>query len=403
MKSALLTVFVVLVMSGASFALAKDASPQNPLRIVHTRHYDIHTDMDQSLVTDLSQRMDAMFDQYGKAFPEFKPPASTPPLPVYLFATHEKYMAFTDYAGINTGGVFMTGRHSYLAAYEQGQGRDALRRTLQHEAFHQFAHSAIDPQLPPWMNEGMAQCFEESIWTGHDFLNNEVPPRRVRQLHVDIIQHRLVDFDKFLAITPREWTTTLHSNIDKAATAYNQAWAMAYFCSAAGDADDHARFMQLLEKLHARRESVAEATKDCFPDLKDFRKKFNAWAAALKPTPQATLIERLDTLGDFLIAVGKSREIPETIAGFRNLVVSNNLKIQYTRGKVTYSTDDHPIEYFSDLSDRVYTPDELSFKPDASAPFPDILCAPKGAAYRYRTHFYDAGGVVEHEVFVEGK
>ena len=74
------------------------------LRLVHTRHYDIHTDMDESLVTDLSSRMDVMYDQYQKTFSDFKPPTDAPPLAVYLFATHEKYMAFTDYSGVNTGG-----------------------------------------------------------------------------------------------------------------------------------------------------------------------------------------------------------------------------------------------------------------------------------------------------------
>ena len=102
------------------------------------------------------------------------------------------------------------------------------------------------------MNEGMAQLFEESIWEGNDFITDQIPPRRIRQLQVDILQKRLMEFDQFLALKPREWSGTLHTNLEKAATAYNQAWAMAYFCSAAGDAGYHKSFMELCEKTARR-------------------------------------------------------------------------------------------------------------------------------------------------------
>jgi len=285
------------------------------LRLIHTHHYDIHTDMDESLVNDLSARMDVMYDQYVKTFSDFKPPANAPALPVYLFATHEKYMAFTDYSGVNTGGLFVAGRHSYLTAYEQGQGRDALRRTLQHEAFHQFAHAAISRNLPPWMNEGMAQLFEESIWIGKDFLTDQIPPRRLRQLHADILQKRLIEFDHFMALSPGDWRDVLHTNKDRASIYYNQAWAMVYFCSNAGDPAYHAQFLQLLQKLHDGNSDPTDAARKCFPDLKDFRKKFDIWAAKLKATPQAAMLERQDVLGDFLLAVTqKNHPVPKDVA-----------------------------------------------------------------------------------------
>ena len=370
------------------------------LRLVHTRHYDIHTDMDESLVTDLSSRMDVMYDQYQKTFSDFKPPTDAPPLAVYLFATHEKYMAFTDYSGVNTGGLFVNGRHPYLTAYEQGQGRDALRRTLQHEAFHQFAHSCISRHLPPWMNEGMAQMFEESIWVGKDFLTDQIPPRRLRQLHVDIVQKHLIDFDQMLAMSPGDWKTTLHTNLQKAGTCYNQAWAMACFC--AQDPAYDAAFKLLMQKLHDDNTDLSMATAKCFPDLKDFRKKFNSWAAKVQASPQATLLERQDTLGDFLLTfTQKNHPAPPDATAFRNLVMKYNLKIEYTRGSVTYSTAENPIIYFSDLDGKVYKSEELFFKPDLEGPLPDIVCQPARSEYRYRTHFYGSAGKTEHEMLIE--
>jgi hypothetical protein len=372
------------------------------LRLVRTKHYDIHTDIDEALVSDLSKRMDSMYDQYVKTFRDFKPTGDAPPLPVYLFTNQKKYLAFTDYSGINTGGLFVAGRHPYLTAYDQGQGRDALRRTLQHEAFHQFAYAWISRQLPPWMNEGMAQLFEESLWEGDDFITDQIPPRRIRQLQVDIVQKHLMDFDQMLALSPHAWSSTLHTDVDKAAIAYNQAWAMAFFCSSAGNPAYHKSFTDLLKKLHEESTDVGQATRTAFPDLKDFRKRFNLWAAKLKATPQATALENQDTLGDFLLAVTQhDRPAPSNMAAFRQLVVEQNMKIQYTRNNFTFTTSERPIVYFSDPAGAVYKPEELYLRPDVDAPLPDIICQPAGASYRYRTHFYISAGKTEHEILIE--
>ena len=36
-------------------------------------------------------------------------------------------------------------------------------RGLQHEGFHQFARIVLRVQLPPWVNEGLAEYFERAI------------------------------------------------------------------------------------------------------------------------------------------------------------------------------------------------------------------------------------------------
>src|SRR5208282_5455503 len=105
----------------------------------------------------------------------------------------EKYLHIVGLTLAGTGGSFSASRH-LLAAFLDGQGRDALRRTLQHEAFHQFASVAIGKNLPTWINEGLAQVFEEGIWTGDGFILGQVPPRRLRQLRKDMDGGTLVDF-----------------------------------------------------------------------------------------------------------------------------------------------------------------------------------------------------------------
>src|SRR6185295_13641529 len=132
----------------------------------------------------LARRMDAMFDDYSRRLADFNPDRRAK-FEVYLFKKRSDYLTFTKNKVPNTGGVFMPGRDT-LAAFLEGQGRDALRRTLQHEAFHQFAFNAISPNLTPWVNEGLATVFEEGIFMGRSFSLGQVPPRRVRQLQYDI-------------------------------------------------------------------------------------------------------------------------------------------------------------------------------------------------------------------------
>ena len=211
-----------------------DPNPNPKLRPVATRHYVIHTDIEEELSRDLAARMDAMYGEYGRRFAGFKAEKEIPRLEVFLFAKQDDYLKFTGEKLKNTGGVYMPHRN-LLAAFLEGQGRDGLRRTLQHEAFHQFAYNAISPNLPVWLNEGLAQLFEEGIWTGNGFWIGQVPPRRIRQLRRDFKNQRIIDFQTFLRLTPEQWAANLTGDHDLGATQYNQCWAMVYFLANAKD------------------------------------------------------------------------------------------------------------------------------------------------------------------------
>src|SRR5215211_1090503 len=136
------TLPVILLVLCANAARAADAVN---LRVMDTRHYRIHTDLERRFAEELGRRMDAMYDDYSRRLQDFTPTdETTGKFEVYLFKRREQYLGFTKNKVPNTGGVFMPARNT-LAAFLEGQGRDALRRTLQHEAFHQFAYSLIHP------------------------------------------------------------------------------------------------------------------------------------------------------------------------------------------------------------------------------------------------------------------
>ena len=138
----------------------------------------------------------------------------------------------------STGGIFLPGRN-VLAAFLGTQGRDALRRTLQHEAFHQFAYVSISDRLPIWLNEGMAQYYEEGLcitgerlgWQGLAAAGRSGSCRRTSSRPT---RCHCVDF---MAMSPEDWARRLDSHGEtRGATQYNQAWAMVHFLYAGADA-----------------------------------------------------------------------------------------------------------------------------------------------------------------------
>src|SRR5690242_13166741 len=100
---------LILLLSSSVFA-------DTQLRILNSRHYRIHTDLEQSFAEDIARRMDGMFDEYARRLVEFHPEGDTPTFEVYLFKKRSDYLAFTNNRLENTGGVFMPTRH-ILAAF----------------------------------------------------------------------------------------------------------------------------------------------------------------------------------------------------------------------------------------------------------------------------------------------
>ena len=372
------------------------------LRTIATAHYCLHTDVaDGPLVDDLARRLDATYDEYGAQLPDFRRPVDAPPMDVYLFAQRDRYAAFSHFPATNTGGCFVPGPRPFLASFVDGQTHDELRATLRHEGFHQFAHAALGRRLPVWLNEGMAQMFEEFVWTGRGFLVGQVTPRRVRQLQSDRDRHTLVPIAKLIAITPGEWATTLARDVNAGESNYNTAWALAHWLTfAAGDRD---RWSALLRKLHESddRKSTAAAIRECFPDPAATQRAFDAWVHTLRPTDEATLIDRQSTLGDFLVDYRRAGRTFPDVAALHATAARQHLRVTYVRGLVRRTTDADVGVYFADPAGVPFGPRDLFFDPAPAAPLPDLVCHAT-ASLTVRTHFYrDAKGAVNHEVAVE--
>src|SRR5262245_57902109 len=134
-----LAVLLAVVASPANLARA---TQPGDLPVLRTRYYRIHSELDSAFTQDLGRRMDGMYAEYCRRLSGFATEKAAGEMEVYLFQKQEDYLRFIRVPLTNSGGVYMPQRNT-LAAFLGQQGRDGLRRTLQHEAFHQFAHLVI--------------------------------------------------------------------------------------------------------------------------------------------------------------------------------------------------------------------------------------------------------------------
>ncbi|WP_428938665.1 DUF1570 domain-containing protein [Fontivita pretiosa] len=386
------------------------------MRTLDTPHYRIHTDLDKRLAEDLALRMEAMYREYSLRLASFG--ADTPNqnrFQVYLFTLRSDYSEFTGDRLPNTGGVFIP-RRNLLAGFLEGQGRDGLRRTLQHEAFHQFAYTVIGPNLPAWLNEGIAQVFEEGLWTGRQFIIGQVPPRRLRQLQHDLANQNLIDFRRILTMTDQQWNQAL-ADPARAAIHYSQAWGMVHFLVFAPDESGRpkyrARLVEMLRLLHAGH-SAPDAFVAAFSDNIDgFQDRFVEYARTLQPTPQATFLEYQRILGDMLVMLEAREQRFEDAVQFRDYLIAGGLRLRYSKGQVQWSTETDPRVYFLDAQGRLMNSEQLLFSPRGGAPLPDLIARPIDG-FQFRTIFHYAptppanksgapNRQIEHETIIESR
>ncbi len=373
-----------------------DKAP-NELRVIVTDHYRIHTDLDVELADDLGRRMDAMWEEYARRLGDFSNMRDAKRYEAYLFAKRIDYMKLSGDRFPNTGGLFLPGRN-LLAVFLEGQGRDGIRRTLQHEAFHQFAYTAIHGDMPVWLNEGIAQVFEEGIWTGKQFLIGQAPPRRVQLLQSDIAAHRLTDFRTFMATSDQQWAANMRDKTE-ATTQYNQAWAMAQFLIYATDDDGHPKYRQrlidVLDALHHGREGQAAFTSAFGSNYGGFQGAFLEWSHNLRPTAAATYAEHQAILADMLISLGNQGLHFVDIDSFRKRLDEGGYRLRSRT-----SQDDLPGHFFCDVSGRPLDSSRLFFSTRVGSPAPDIVCRP-AEGLQYRTRFMLAGDGMNYETLVE--
>lgn len=365
-----------------------------------SRHYRIHTDIPSPLAEELVVRLDEMYEEYARRLSGFGGVVDGEPSEVHLFARKNDFMKFTRNRHPNSTGVFVP-RLNQLAAYLDD--RASLRRTLQHEGLHQFAFNAISPNLPAWLNEGMAVYFEEGLWTGKSFLIGQVSPDRLDRLRADMRHRRMIPFRQMMAMTQAEWNAAAAADPERSTTLYNQAWAMVHFLVHSHNGGEPyrprlLRMFRLIREGRPPQDAFAEAFS---PNIDGFEARFNEFAAQLAPTEEATMLQRQEILTQMILLLHQRDKRFDDIDELREFVTAVRYRLRYSRGNETYETDADPSVYFHGPDGQALSRDRLFFWRRPDAPIDDLVCRWKDGL-QFRTRFFYAGERIEHDIVPEG-
>ena len=365
-----------------------------------TRHYVIFSDLDDAATKDYARRLDAMYDEYAKRLADFSIDSSQK-FRVHLFKKQSDYKRFTGSRLPNSAGIFIPSLQA-LAGYEESQGRLALRQTLQHEAFHQFAWQAISQSLPIWLDEGLAQVFEEGVWTGDQFLLGQVPPARIKLLQQDMAAGRMLPVKTLLTMSRGTFQARMaDENVGR--SQYNQAWAMTQFLVFAVDENNRPRYrtrlIGWLRDLHAGRDAQQAFVSNFSGNLDGFEKRFREWVTTLTPTPLAVYSDRVSKLAELLRLFKQDGREFESVDVLRRHLQQGQYHLTEQRDGQTYTLDEDALTYLSGIDGRPWSSQSLYFE-RRKGPLPDIVLRPPSGS-TIRARFFVTGQRIDHDLVFE--
>jgi hypothetical protein len=196
-----------------------------------TRHYDIYTTLkDEYLIGYLPGLMETAFDAYRELVPPAREPAER--MKVYLFATRDQWSNFTRRFTGGLSKVFLQIRNGGYSERGVTVIQYASHQTtfpiMTHEGFHQYLFHYVNPNVPAWLNEGMASYFEGQRW-GPDGIKSFDPwhnPYRRNVLAEALLEDRLLPLAELLETHAGK---VIFRSSRTVATYYAQVWALVLF------------------------------------------------------------------------------------------------------------------------------------------------------------------------------
>lgn len=361
-----ITVIGCLALPGAAMAQQSQATgsntrqrivavgnPADDLRVFASHHYHIHTNLSREETVPFGRHMDAVFGQYERRFADYTK-RNAGLMPLYLFRHQNEYLDFMQHHGIDatgSGGMFFV-THSIrgLATWAHGHSRSQTLRTLQHEGFHQFAWNYLGPNLPTWMNEGLAQYFEDAVILEHGMELGLGDPKRIALVR-DALQYKwAVDMEELLSLNNQQWTASLRTNGSRSELLYAQAWSMVYYMIH-GDNGRYLGSFEVYLRLLSEGHRHDKAFRSAFGygALEGIEQRWRTFALKQQPSPVNVATERLEFLGSAIAYKAERNEtMPRTFAVLRDDLQSRGFKLTRTHHghrEELNATDPHHFTY----------------------------------------------------------
>jgi len=320
-----------------TFVLAGPAHAQPTLDTFNSQHYTVHTNLPWPQSKALAQHMDQVFDEYRRRFSgaDFKPRAAGL-MPLYLLDDRSDYIQLLGRAGINatnsSGMFFIQPNLRGLATWAGDRPTSETLSVLQHEGFHQFAYNYIGPDLPIWVNEGLAEYFEDGI-----LVDGRMTLGLANAIRINSVQHALEDgtvvpFAALMGHTQTSWSDVLARDLRSASLLYDQSWSIVYFLIHA----DGQRYRQPFQRylgLVATGMKSQPAFRRAFgaASYGPFRQRWEAFARQQQPDPMSTALTRMRFLGAGLaFLMERGERSPTSVRDLQQRLAAINFTLTLT-------------------------------------------------------------------------
>ncbi len=296
-------VVVVLVGLGLPAALAMDRADAQPPATSPTRnvfasaHYHIHTDLSREETVPFGRHMDAVYEAYLRRFAGFTVRRAEP-MPLYLFRTEAEYQGFLTDMGIearHSGGMFFVNhRGRGLATYVEGQSLGDVYAVLQHEGFHQFAWGYLGRDLPTWVNEGLAQYFEDAPLVNGKLVVGATDRARLARVRAALNAGQTLPLGSLFALSEEAWGEAVHHDLDHSGLLYAQAWSAVYFLIHGEDGRYRTAFQTFLRRVNEGTPG-AEAFAEAFGSNPDaMQRRWSAYVRGMEAPALSAAAEGLE-------------------------------------------------------------------------------------------------------------
>ncbi|HSU66334.1 MAG TPA: DUF1570 domain-containing protein [Tepidisphaeraceae bacterium] len=314
MAIALIVAMAASLVSAAAGSKAKKpaepASSPGTMQLYPSKYYLIHSDLPAEDVKEAVIRMNHMAEEYHARTQGFSGDIREK-LPFYLFRTPVEYYEAGGLPG--TAGVFMQrGDSSKLMAIAGDQTNGTTWHVVQHEGFHQFAHAVIRGELPPWVNEGIAEYFGESLFTGDGFVTGVIPPSRLKRVQAEIAGNRLKSVKDMMLTSHEQW------NMEMQIENYDQAWSMVHFLAQGENGRYQDAFVNFM-KLIGKGVEWPAAWKQTFGDAVGFEQKWKDYWINQPKNPTSNLYVQAIT-ATFTSFVARAATQKQTFDNFDEFV-----------------------------------------------------------------------------------
>lgn len=300
----------------ARTGLNKPTGSSDAMPSYATRYYQIHTDLPREDVREAAVRMTRMAEEYHDRTSGFSGTINQR-LPFYLFRNADDYYAAGGIPG--SAGVFTGNKLMAIAGEHVGAGTWHI---IQHEGFHQFAAYVIRGNLPAWVNEGLAEYFGESIFTGDGFVTGVVPPDRLRRLKNELQGGQLKSIRELMLLSHAQW------NGEMALANYDQAWSLVYFL-AHGDGGKYQPAFVAFMKDIGRGIPYAKAWLDRFGPADPLEARWKAYFSQLPEDTSADLYthSHVAVLTSFLARASAQKQRFDSFTAFHQSAKGGELKM----------------------------------------------------------------------------